>query len=291
MLPTSLTDKELTRLWFFELLAYWEGEVNATHVANQFGLSVTQARTTTDKYQTLAPHNLSYSSSQKCFTPTAHFVPLLISQRVDDYLTWLSTGSLQCSAPHVAHLLHLPSRTIAPAVMRGLVAGIKQGQRVEVDYVSLTNPNGQGRVIAPHSFIKTNQRWHVRAYCEKSQDYRDFVLSRFRGQPELLGKSAFNASQDAAWNTPVTLILQPDSRLHADKRAVIEQDYQMQNGQLCITTKGCLVNYLLRELQVNTKMLEVNPEAQQLVRVNFADVSSALACNAKRWSRSSFERS
>lgn len=29
-------------------------------------------------------------------------------------------------------------------------------------------------------------RWHVRAYCEKNGDYRDFVLSRFRGEPELM---------------------------------------------------------------------------------------------------------
>ena len=270
MLPTSLTDKELTRLWFFELLAYWEGEVNATHVAKQFGLSVTQARTTTDKYQTLAPHNLSYSSSQKCFTPTAHFVPLLISQRVDDYLTWLSTGSLQCSAPQVAHLLHLPSRTIAPAVMRGLVAGIKQGQRVEVDYVSLTNPNGQGRVIAPHSFIKTNQRCHVRAYCEKSQQYRDFVLSRFRGTAELSGATLNLAAQDEQWNRLVDIHLQADTRLSAQQRAVVEQDYQMQNGQLTLTVRACLVTYLLQDLRISTKTLELNPAAQQLVCTNLS---------------------
>jgi hypothetical protein len=101
------------------------------------------------------------------------------------------------------------------------------------------------------------------------------VLSRFRGEPELLEKSRHTAAQDTGWNTQVTIILQPDPRLSPAKREVLENDYQMQNGQLHITTKGCLVNYLLREMQINTKMLDGTPEAQQLVLVNQADI--------KRW--------
>lgn len=46
----------------------------------------------------------------------------------------------------------------------------------------------------------------------------------------------------------------------------------MENGELHITTKGCLVQYLLRELQVNTKMLDGTPEAQQLICVNPQDI-------------------
>jgi predicted DNA-binding transcriptional regulator YafY len=120
--------------------------------------------------------------------------------------------------------------------------------------------------------VNTGLRWHLRAWCEKSSEYRDFVLSRFRGEPELLEKSHHTAAQDSAWNTQVTLILQPDPRLSPAKREVLENDYQMQNGYLHITTKGCLVNYLLREMQINTKMLDGTPEAQQLVLVNQVDI-------------------
>lgn len=45
------------------------------------------------------------------------------------------------------------------------------------------------RLIAPHTLIYTGMRWHVRACCEKNRQYRDFVLSRLRGVPELLDKS------------------------------------------------------------------------------------------------------
>ncbi|MDZ7923698.1 MAG: WYL domain-containing protein [Marinagarivorans sp.] len=263
------------RHFFIELISYWQGSINSSQLSQQFGLSAQQCRVALREYQQHAPHNLSYSNTHKAYLACEIFECLLISDDVNDYLHWLQTGQLPVSttartAP--CQTLALPTRQVAPAVMRGLVEAIKKSHRLDVDYVSLTNPCHQGRVIAPHSFINTGLRWHLRAYCEKSSSYRDFVLSRFRGVPVLLDKSEFNASHDTAWNTPVTVILQPDSRLSPAKRAVIEQDYQMQNGQLTITTKGCLVNYLLRELQVNTKMLEVNPEAQQLVLMNLNEI-------------------
>ena len=60
---------------------------------------------------------------------------------------------------------------------------------------------GQGRVMldgAPFTgpLIYTGMRWHVRAYCEKRGDYLDFVMSRFRGVPELLDSSSHGRELD-----------------------------------------------------------------------------------------------
>lgn len=52
--------------------------------------------------------------------------------------------------------------------------------------MSFTTTDDETRLIAPHTLVFTSMRWHVRAYCEKNGDYRDFVLSRFRGEPELM---------------------------------------------------------------------------------------------------------
>lgn len=261
------------RYRFIELIAYWEGRINATTLAQQFGQSRQQNSADINAYKKRAPDNLVYSSSQKVNIPTDHFLPQFISTQVDEYLQWFHTGQLPSSAPQaLSESLKIPARKISPQIMRCLVAAIRQQKRIEVDYVSLNNPNREGRVIAPHSFVNTGLRWHLRAWCEKSQEYRDFVLSRFRGEPELLEKSLQTSAQDAGWNTQVTITLQPDPRLSPAKREVLENDYQMQNGQLHITTKGCLVNYLLREMQINTKMLDGTPEAQQLVCVNLVDI-------------------
>jgi hypothetical protein len=41
---------------------------------------------------------------------------------------------------------------------------------------------------------------HVRTYAEKRGEYLDFVMSRFRGMPELLDASPHGREQDVKWN-------------------------------------------------------------------------------------------
>lgn len=267
------------RLRFIELIALWEGEINTGNLTRQFHISRQQASKDINCYKEQSPGSLIYDASLKCFLPSPHFQCIYPPTTSSDYLFWLEYGlqrPLAFSESHHCSTLVLPSRHITPPIVRVLVKAIRQQHRLEVDYVSLSNPNGMGRIIIPHHFVKTGLRWHLRAWCEKSAGYRDFVLSRFRGIPDLLGPGKQGAAEDIAWNTHVTLRLQPDPRLSKEKRDVLENDYQMQCGVLSVSTRGCLVQYLLRELQVNTKMLDGTPEAQQLVCVNLADIKQWL---------------
>jgi len=52
------------------------------------------------------------------------------------------------------------------------------------------------RLIEPHTLVYTGMRWHARAYCEKNGQYRDFVLSRLHGQPDLLDASPNTREQE-----------------------------------------------------------------------------------------------
>ncbi len=266
------------RFWLIELLAYWEGRVNTTSLIHHFGLSRQQSSADLNAYSAQAPTNLCYDPSSKAYLPKTDFQRHFISDDVAEYLSWMqhpSAAPAPISAPSakLSNLaLRLPPRKVAPELMRGLVAATRQRLRVEVDYVSLTNPNHEGRIIAPHTFVNTGLRWHLRAWCEKSRGYRDFVLSRFRGVPALLDKTEHPIEHDTAWNTQITIILQPDPRLSPAQREVLENDYQMLGGKLHITTKACMVNYLLQEMRINTKMLDGTPEAQQLVLVNREDI-------------------
>lgn len=265
------------RYRFIELIAWWEGRINTTVLNQQFGLSRQQSSADIKAYLQIAPDNLRYHKNEKAWLPSDTFARCFITDDVVEYLNWVQTGySIPAPARLPNTALSLPVRQVDPQVMQGLVAAIRGQQRIEVDYVSLTNPDRQGRVIAPHTFVNTGLRWHLRAWCEKSGEYRDFVLSRFRGQPELLGKSDHTPAQDQGWNTQVTLIFKPDHRLSSAQREVLEHDYQMVDGELRLPTKGCLVQYLIQEMQVNTKILDGTPEAQQLVLVNAVDVKGWL---------------
>ncbi len=263
------------RLWFIELIAWWEGRISTSHLIRQFAISRTQAQHDIKQYQRQFPANLSYQSGKKGYVPASLFSFGYISGDVVEYLNWISHAdaippSVPTAIPHTA--LTLPARQVSAEIIRVLVTAIRQQRRVDVDYVSVSNPDRQGRIIVPHHFVSTGLRWHLRAFCEKSNQYRDFVLSRFRGVPELLAKTEHNAGHDSGWNTQLTLIFKPDPRLSTEQQDVIAHDYQMQNGQLAISTRACLAQYLLQEMQVNIRDIHISPEAQQLVLVNFNQI-------------------
>jgi|SRR5690554_206241 len=273
----ELGDAQTLRLTTLELIAFWEGAINASVLVKHFGISRQQASNDIKRYRELAPANLYYCASAKAFAPLGNFKPILISAGVEQYLTWLgqpSSAAIKDVLP--IHTLKLPARPVTAGLMRALAQAIRQQLRLEVDYVSLTNPNRQGRVIAPHALIQTGLRWHLRAWCEDKKQFRDFVLSRFRGEATLSGPATHTAAQDAVWNTQITLTFAPDPRLNKAQREVIEVDYQMQNGQLNIQTRACLAQYLLQEMRINTKVLDGIPEAQQLVLVNLNDIKQWL---------------
>ncbi|MBT1062639.1 WYL domain-containing protein [Bowmanella sp. Y26] len=285
MYPTLVPSTYLeSHLWFIELLAWWQGRVNATDLSRHFAISRTQANKYMQRYRALFPDNLDYCKTIKGFVPQPNFSLRCISGDASEYLDWLDKqGSTVCnSSAHSSHQfdhqpithtsLTLPKRQVSPVIMRALVSAIRTRQRLEIGYVSLSTPDDQGRVIQPHTFVKTGLRWHLRAYCEKSSVFKDFVLSRFRGEPELSGPARHDPAEDLGWNTQITLTLQPDPRLSAAQRQIIEHDYQMQNGELKLPVRAALAQYLLQELQVSTKFLAGSGEAQQLVLVNRDEV-------------------
>jgi len=265
-----------------ELLAYWEGRVNSTDISKHFSLSVTQAKLHLKAYRERCPNNIVYDTRLKCFVPTQHFTALFISGQINEYLEWVSQQSSklvgQIHGRRYLPYTHLvvPHRTVSPQIMRVLIAGIKQQKRVDTEYVSLTSPVNEGRVIHPHSLVKTGLRWHLRAYCEEKKQHRDFVLSRFRGELSLLDGDVVPAEKDQLWNQAVELIFAANQRLSSAQKRIVEADYNMQNGQLIIRTTAALAQYVVQEMQVNTKYFDITPEAQQLELVNLVDVKQWL---------------
>lgn len=139
--------------------------------------------------------------------------------------------------------------------------------------MSFNTPDGETRLIAPHTLIYTGMRWHVRAYCERNGDYRDFVLSRFRGIPDLMDDISENGRDaDNGWNTQVRVVIEPDSRLKPEQKAIIETDYGMSVGQLVVETRGALVQYVLQRYQIDPTKVHAKATAQQIVVANLDEL-------------------
>ncbi|MBB3230782.1 WYL domain-containing protein [Halomonas stenophila] len=274
---TALPWDTLARYRLIEILAFWEGRVVAAQIGEAFGIGRQQAQKVLRCYREQAPDNLTYDESRRGFLPSATFRPRFTRGRVEEYLHLLS-AHVDLDSPFAGlglgaadtESLPLPSRAVEPLVVREVVKAARAGRRLEVVYASFRNPAGEARILVPHTLVFAAGRWHVRAYCEKHREYRDFVLSRFRGVPEdtgeMLGEHGKNG--DEAWQTRVEVRLIPDRRLPPEEREMLAVDYGMHDGELTLHCRGPLVLYALHELGVNPHHVEAEPRAQQIEIAN-----------------------
>lgn len=268
--------EQILRYRYIELIALWEGQLTTRQLCETFGIGRQQANKDLSSYRrALTQGDLIYDASAKHYLPSSNFKPILTQGLASEYLQLAAQqsdvqrilGHLPVAAAAV-EVVTAPSRELPPSLLRPIIQAITDCRRIDVDYVSLNNPDREGRIVVPHTLVWTGYRWHVRAWCEKNQDFRDFVLSRFRGEADLMDSSERNASEDNDWQQRVTLQVEPDPRLRADQREVIAHDYNMENGRLLLTTRAKLAPYLLQLLNVNTGPLLDDPRAQQLVLSN-----------------------
>ena len=274
----------LLRYRLIEVIALWEGRLTTNHLCNSFGIGRQQASKDINNYlNDIAPGNLHYDKQLKGYTPSPKFQPVLTSGKADEYLHILSRNqdishSFEGLNLQMANteLMPIPQRHINPVILRTLVRAAREEKRIELGYTSLSTPSVEERIIEPHTLVFTGLRWHVRAYCEKNRDFRDFVLSRFRGQPEILDKALVSAAEDKQWHQTITINIKPDPRLSTEQRKIIADDYGMKRGLLKVPTRAALVEYVLQALNLDPRKIEPKPEAQQIVISNLSEIETHL---------------
>jgi predicted DNA-binding transcriptional regulator YafY len=266
----------LVRYRFIETIALWEGRLTTRHLCETFGIGRQQASKDINNYlREVGPGNLEYDKYLKGYKPAADFTPRVTRGLADEYLHLMARNNelmnvFESLALNVANVevLSQPVRDVKPEVLRPIMQAARQQKRLEVDYVSISNPDREGRIIVPHTLVYTGLRWHVRAWCEKNREYRDFVLSRFRDIPEIMDKSIHGVEADQEWNTRVTIRIVPDPRLSTEQQEVVKVDYGMEGGALEVTTRAKLIPYALKLLHIDPQAEPAEPMAQQIIVEN-----------------------
>ena len=273
--------EQLLRYRYIELIALWEGRLTTRQLCETFGIGRQQANKDLTSYRRgLTRGDLVYDAVAKYYSPSEDFAPTLTQGLASEYLQMAAQqsdvqqilGDLPVASANV-EVIAAPLREVPASLLRPIIRAMAECRRIDVDYVSLNNPDREGRIIVPHTLVWTGYRWHVRAWCEKNLDFRDFVLSRFRGNADLMDKSDHCEADDRAWHTHVTLKITPDGRLTPDQQEVIAHDYGMTNGQLNLTVRAKLAPYLLQLLNLHVGKRLEDPRAQQIVLANYDEIS------------------
>ncbi|WP_368639611.1 WYL domain-containing protein [Castellaniella ginsengisoli] len=251
----DLTQPQRDRLAFVELRVRFIGDIRRQDLVSRFGIQSAAATRDLAIYKEQAPGNINYDTKAKCYVLGDGFKPLFDfpPERV---LSWLTQGFGDGEPSKLKAWVasEIPSRLTHPDldVLACVTRAIHQECPIRVEYHSISSGQAE-RQIVPFALIDNGLRWHVRAFDRKSQEFRDFVITRIK-RPVLLREEEVQAhergDQDIQWTRIVELELIP----HPDqpRSEVTEMDYGMRDGVLRMKLRAATAGYILRKWSVDS---------------------------------------
>lgn len=250
----ELTQPQRDRLAFIELRVRFLGEIRRQDLVSRFGIQSAAATRDLALYKDLAPDNIDYDPSAKSYVlgpdlkPVFEFSP----ERV---LAWLTQGFGDGEPMQIKAWVssEIPSRLTHPAldVLASVTRAIHQECPLAIEYHSISSGRTE-REIVPFALLDNGLRWHVRAFDRKTQEFRDFVMTRIKRPVVLKDQSVAaheTSDQDIQWTRIVELELVP----HPDqpRPEITKMDYGMKEGVLRIRLRAATAGYILRKWSVD----------------------------------------
>ena len=250
----ELTQPQRDRLAFIELRVRFVGEIRRQDLVARFGIQSAAATRDLALYKELSPGNIDYDPKGKAYVLGPDFRPIFDfpPERV---LSWLTQGFGDGEPMRLKAWVasESPSRLTHPDldVLASVTRAIHLGCPLGVEYYSISSGCTE-REVVPFALIDNGLRWHARAFDRKSQEFRDFVITRIKNPVVLKGQpvAAHEMSdQDIQWTRIVELELIP----HPDqpRPEITQMDYAMTGGSIRMRVRAAVAGYMLLRWSVD----------------------------------------
>jgi len=242
------------RLSYIEFCLLFRGHLTRNDLVQRFEVGLSAGTRDLNLYRELAPKNLDYDTKQKKYFQSTEFKPVFkhdarttlvkLANNISDGFDAIGDINFPVDAPSQ---LNVPDIFIVARVVQAIL----NNKSINIIYTSLSS-GSKARNIVPHSIVDNGLRWHVRAFDENTNSFRDFVLTRISkvtitpNQPELFQ----NKSEDHQWNRKLPLHIEPHPN-NVKFPTAIAMDYGMENKVLKLEIRAALVGYLLRRWNVD----------------------------------------
>jgi hypothetical protein len=248
--------KQSERLSYIDFCANFLGTIGRIDIVKRFKISDAAASKDLAAYIDIAPNNLKYDFKTRTHRITRKFKPLFdfgVSQVLKALSTGIGDTLEQIPAPIILSATAIELNQPEIKILNQVSRAIHLKQYLTITYHSLSSGETQ-RKIAPFAIINSGLRWHVRAFDQKSEEFRDFVFTRILSVKESVEsvKREHSSENDDKWNQEITLELVPHPDNIEEKRA-IELDYRMIDGKKEITkVRKAIAGYILRHWNVDS---------------------------------------
>jgi len=242
------------RLSYIEFCLLFRGHLTRNDLVQRFEVGLSAGTRDLNLYRELAPNNLDYDTKQKKYFQSTEFKPVFkhdarttlvkLANNISDGFDAIGDINFPVDAPSQ---LNVPDIFIVARVVQAIL----NNKAINIIYTSLSS-GSKARNIVPHSIVDNGLRWHVRAFDENTNSFRDFVLTRISkvtitpNEPELFQ----NKSEDHQWNRKLPLHIEPHPN-NVKFPTAIAMDYGMENKVLKLEIRAALVGYLLRRWNVD----------------------------------------
>lgn len=256
-MATTISD----RISDLETILYWEGEIDNQRIRELLGVQpVWASRLMAELVKHMGARATRHTSNAP-LQLVANKVKKNKKSSPDDYLRVI--GQQVAGSPFVedARLdLSVTSSDIFIAVMQA----IKNKIGLSIVYRSMSDPNGSEREIFPHAMIRAPRRWHLRAWCTKRQDFRDFTVGRIESVKILSKVTSHVRAEDNNWNENVSFHVLPHPGLTSEQQAMISAEYFPGASARKLTVRRCLAAYIIQDLRLAIDVTKHTPPEYQL---------------------------
>ena len=170
----------------------------------------------------------------------------------------------------------LPFSVPDPQIFSVFRQASESSRAAEVVYQSMQNPQPHLRIIEPHHLVQAGRRWHARAFCRTSNEYRDYALGRVISAKLLQEKGDHGVANDIGWQTTVPLELIPHPLLSADQAQVVCFENFAGKPQRLIACRAALIHYLIQAVRAAVSPDDQRPPDYQLAVRNAGSLQTWL---------------
>ena len=253
-----------------ELLLLWEGRIGNARVRDLYGLRIAAASNLLRTFRETYPDACTWNSVKRAYEAASTLKPLASPGQLEDYCRAIARDTGKKGA--VSFRVRTDLTVVKPSVYSKLHMACQDGLAVEISYASMTNPKRQSRIVLPKALLQVGRRWHLRAYCLRANEYRDFSLGRISTAKlvELVDWPVLGL--DHGWDTEVILRLVPHPALSQEQQEVVRSEYMSAAAGRRLVVRGCLIPYVIQEIQAAVDPQVQMPPAYQLAIANIEDI-------------------
>lgn len=266
------------RLAILATLLKWEGELKNSRIQRLLGLTSVRASRLIAEYRETFPHTLKLDTQNKRWIPrkqvashgAPHFDNYLeqLKFRAESVDNWLEDARATFLTPH-------------PETVAVLRKACIEGLGLEINYRSMSHPDGQERKIYPHTVVRMNRRWHVRGWCGLREDYRDFNVGRIRSIKTSAEPRPSSLPDDDEWETKIDLRIGAHRHLDEGQARLVRDEYFEGAVARRLSVRAAIASYVLQDLQVATQIEIETPPRYQLELLNAEEVKRHLFPESK----------